>query len=371
MCEIASRSQPQSEASRHFYVPPLQRANFPKSLAVLCLLLGTASARIPPPEAVLGGILGDFQKILDGNTAGYLDLGYGFGLAPVERIDRPYGTLRGFGESRHLAAYFADPDSEATVRGGVFGSWSEGGWSDDTWLLTPSEAHQTDKSGGIGLAVSALEADLSLAVGAHWIAPRHWDGNLDRERIASEAIAPWFVSRWNRLSILGAARDLEPGQARLRWGTSADRLLPLDPWFWPQLEASFEVSRADWNRWDDRSGWNGELALPVWHDRLGIRGDAGNLGLNRLRLESDLGGDGLVGLDVSISRLRGSRLRPGFRLRAPLLTFAWNDVDEALANGVSGGTPLWSLRFQMAWRDQLSFWRPGRHASIPERSRKR
>jgi len=134
-------------------------------------------------------------------------------------------------------------------------------------------------------------------------------------------------------------------------------------WFFPQLEASADWERADWNRWNGNDEWAGTLRVPLLAQRISARVEAGSDGFRLAQVSSDIDPQGEVGMDLSWSVRHGEDL-PGVRMRIPFLTFSVNDPDDVDEFAVRGSL-VWSLRFRMTWEDSQTWYSPGRRPAPP------
>jgi len=295
-----------------------------------------------------------------------MDLFHANTIFPGEPFERPYGTLEGYVQRRRLSGLLMDPDSLVPLRLGLFGSWDQGGWTDDPYFAVAGNNLEDITTWSWGIAASWPRHEVGVLAGMNHLQEVQWRGAIDEQRLEPLSHSGFAIARWKRFSSL-AVVDAE-GLGHLRTGFEPTAVpLPADRTvIFPQLQLGANWSQARWNRWEPVDAWGVELGVPLWMDRIVARAEAGDEGYRQIRLECDLSSEGVVGLDLSYARDREGRRRPGVRARVPLFTFGWNDPEDAATLGTGSSGPVWSARLQMAWKDEATYWRPGRRPSPPE-----
>lgn len=315
-----------------------------------------------PSRVRAASMLDDVARGFHPGAAGYLDFVQANTLGPGASYERPYGRLEGYVQRRRLAMLMLDPDSLAPVRGGILAAWDQGGWTGDSYLLSPGGAHEDIVvwTGGLACAVPRLETDIV----AGFVHGRKvsWRSPVDDQTVEPSGTSAFALGRWKRASQLAVVDDGGLRHARVGLEPATGAILD-DGFLVPQLQASFDWSQAEWNRWEKVDAWGVGLGAPLWKDRIFAKVEAGDEGFRQARVECELTSEGVVGLDLSYARTRSGRRLPGVRVRVPLLTFGWNDPEDAAAFGTESEWPVWSARLQMVWEGPEVYYRPGRRAS--------
>lgn len=325
-----------------------------------------ASAASSPPRVRTTALLDDLARGYEAHVAGSMDLFHASTLVPGETFHRPYGTLEGYVQRRRLSGLLMDPDSLVPLRLGLFGAWDQGGWTDDPYFAVPGNNFEDATTWSWGVAVARPRQRMGLLVGANHLQAPTWRGAIEDEQFEPTSHSAFAITRWKRVSGLGVV-DLEGlGHLRAGFEPTSTALPAARTILFPQITLGANWSQARWNRWEEVDAWGVELGVPVWMDRICARAEAGDEGFRQVRMEFDLSSEGVVGVDVSYARDRLGRRRPGIRARIPLFTFGWNDPEDAATLGTGPSGPVWSARLQMAWKDEGTYWRPGRRPSPPE-----
>jgi len=326
------------------------------------LLIGLAVSGSDPMPA-WPQELEDFQRGLHARALGYLDIGQIQTMAPNTAIGHPtLGQLDGFQEYRRVLGAMLGPDSSSQVRLGLEGGWEGGGWTPDLYLGAPPNPDLFHAAWSAGLCGSSVGSGLFGIVGLHHTDAMDWSGS-GGGRVAAPETDLWTVTRWNRTGILAATDRRGLCTSRLSWLSDPSPLSRDAGWFFPQLEASADWERADWNRWHADDEWAGSLRVPVLAQRVSARVEAGSDGFRLAQVSSDIDPQGEVGMDLSWSVRHGDEL-PGVRMRVPFLTFSVNDPDDVDEFAVRGSL-VWSLRFRMTWEDSQTWYAPGRRPAPP------
>jgi hypothetical protein len=312
--------------------------------------------------------LEDFQRGLHAKSMGYLDVGQVQSLGADRSVDHPtLGRLDGFQEFRRVAAVVLGPDSSSPVRIGLEGAWEKGGWTPDLYLTTPPDPNLSRTAWSFGVAGEWVEQKLFAMAGLHHAGDASWTGAAGEDRVLDPETDFWEVLRWHRAGLVGAADRGGVALARLSLLSDPTVIRHGGAWLLPQVEGFVGWERADWNRWNRRDEWTGELRVPVLRDRINARVQTGSDGFRFAQVGSNIDPQGEVGLDVSWSD-RGGRSVPGIRLRMPILTFSVNDPDDVDEFGIRGGL-VWSMRLCMTWEDSQTWYAPGRRPAPGELSR--
>lgn len=303
--------------------------------------------------------LEDFQRGLHARSLGYLDIGQMQSLGPDRSVDHPsLGRLDGFQEFRRAAAVVMGPDSSSPVRIGLEGAWEKGGWTPDLYLITPPDPSLSRTAWSLGICGGWVEQSLFGMLGLHHAGAEDWSGSAGNDRAWDPETDFWGVARWHRAGLLGAVDRNGLAESRISLLSDPTALRTGGEWLVPQLEAFVGWERADWNRWNHRAEWVGELRAPLLRERIGARIQAGSDGFRFAQIRSDIDPQGEVGLDLSWSDRSGKNV-PGIRLRIPILTFSVNDPDDVDEFGIRGGL-VWSMRLCMTWEDSQTWYAPGR-----------
>ena len=323
-------------------------------------LLQPLAGGTSPSGASIAQELTDIHRGMHARCMGYLDAGQIQDLVAADRLEhKEYGNLLGFHETRRVTAMMMGPDSAAISRVGLMGSYQSGGWTRDLYLTSPPSLHEQARRWAAGVAAANTDQDWFAAGGWFHTDPVEWKDELGyrTEEVHNDF---WAMVRYQRYGMLAVG-----GIEGFRMGRIG--LLP-DPaafgkyekhWFWPQVEAAMVWNQADWNPWSDQDALGAELRLPLLGERVSGRLEAGSDGFRLLQFASNLDPQGNVGVDLSWSRTRAGD-GPGFRFRAPLLTFSWNDPDDIAAFGISHRGMVWSIRLQMTWERGEMWYHPGR-----------
>lgn len=362
-------SGPAARPIRRCVAEPLhhRRGGAIRTLALIALLASGLFAQTPSRVRATS-LLDDVSRGFHPGAAGFLDLFQANSLLSGASYERPYGTLEGYVQRRRIAALMQDPDSLAAVRWGLLGAWDQGGWTDDAYFGWAGGSHEDIVlwTWGVACAVPALQADVvGGVVNGRKVS---WRGNIDDETIEASSWSGFVLGRWKRISNLAVTDEGGLEHLRLGFEPTPWALRATDPMFVPQIQGAVSWSQAAWNRWEPVDAVGAEIGLPLWKDRILARFDAGDEGFRQARVECDLSSEGVIGLDVSYARTRSGRRLPGVRVRIPLLTFGWNDPEDAAAFGTDPEWPVWSMRLQMVWEGPEIYYRPGRRPS-PGKSR--
>ena len=326
-------------------------------LIAAILLSGSATSG---PSDGWSAQLESFQRGLHARSLGYLDAGQVLPLDPDVPATHPVaGELRGFRQIRRLTGVLEGPDSVAALRGGLEGSWQSEVWAPDVYLWNPPEPDLSRTAWSAGLSIGWVPGDFHAMAGLHHSGPQEWSG--EGERSMDPETDLWAVLRWRRAGALGAVDRDGPALSRISLLSDPERIPVAGAWFLPLLEGSAWWERADWNSWEGRDAWGGEVRIPVFRDRVEIRAQGGSAGFRFAQVGSNVDPQGEVGLDVSVSKRRSDWL-PGFRLRVPLLTFSLDDPDDMDEFRMRGAL-VWSLRLRMVWEDGQTWYAPGRRPS--------
>jgi len=309
--------------------------------------------------------LEDFQRALHAKSLGYLDVGQVQSMGADRSVDHPtLGRLDGFQEFRRIAAVVLGPDSSSPVRIGLEGAWEKGGWTPDLYLISPSDPNLSRTAWSVGVAGGWVEEQLFGMAGIHHAGDASWTGAAGNDRALDPETDLWGVLRWHRAGLLGAADRQGLALARLSLLSDPVVIRRNGEWLVPQVEGFTGWERADWNRWNRRDEWTGELRVPVLRERVNARVQAGSDGFRFAQVGSNIDPQGEVGLDLSWSNRDGKSI-PGIRMRIPLLTFSVNDPDDVDEFGIRGGL-VWSMRLCMTWEDSQTWYAPGRRPAPGE-----
>lgn len=298
------------------------------------------------------------HRALHPRSMGYVDLAQFQTLSPGSRMEHAqFGRLEGFTEIRRATAVVMGPDSAATTRWGLEGSYQTGGWTSDLYLVSPPELNRQQSSWSAGLAGSSQDLSLYGAAGFHHASRTQWRGPAGYID-GPVSNGGWGFLRWKRggLRALVDADGIQNG--RLAWLPDPEAFRPQVRWFWPQVEGSLGWVRSDANPWSEGDAVAGDLRVPILDDRVMVRLDAGGDGFHFLQVGSSIDPQGMVGLDLTWA-VRDDQAYPGARLRLPVFTLSVNDPDEWYAHGNSNRL-VWSLRFVMTWEDGQTMYAPGR-----------
>lgn len=309
-------------------------------------------------------LFSDLVRSLHAEAVGYLDIFHAQSVTPRARQPRPYGELHGFLERRRLALGLqpALPAAASPLRLGAIAAVDQGGWTDDTYLLSPDG----NRIGSTGLAWGAWSSwrpwNLTIAGGGLHATPTRLDGPLERSTVAGATDDAWGILRWHRFGVAAAGtpsrlRTAEIGYLpRVESGSAPDR--------WSDgLGLRVHWLDAAWNPWRERHEVAAEAVVPAWQELARLRLQAGSAGFQSSRLEIDIHREGLVGLDLGACRVRGEGWLPSLRIRIPLVTLSWNDPDDLAALGPAPRQLLWSARMQFVFEDEFTFYAPGRRPS--------
>jgi hypothetical protein len=314
-----------------------------------------------------GQELVDFQRALHSKSLGYLDLGQIQALDPDVSVDHPtLGRLDGFVEVRRVAGVVMGPDSASSIRGGLEGSWEQGGWTPDLYLSSPPDPHISRRSWSLGACAGWVEPQVFAMGGVHHADRASWTGNAPADLEDAE-LDGWGLLRWHRAGIMGSVDRSGPGVVRGALLSDPSPIGQARPWLWPQLEGSVSWERAAWNRWSDHDALAGSVRVPLLRERVSARLEAGSDGFRLLQASSDIDPQGLVGIDLSWWRRGGSDLA-GIRLRIPVLTLSLNDPDD-VDEFHSRGALVWAMRFRIGWEDSQTWYAPGRRPATFEERR--